>query len=57
MRGSTRNDTTERACCEVVPRVQLNLLLGPHCAKFVRHCFVCEASIAFYRSMVGLIVG
>ena len=56
MRGSARNDTTERACREVVSRVKLNLSLWLQCAKFVCHCVVCEALIVPYRGLFGLLV-
>jgi hypothetical protein len=56
VRRPTRDDTTNRACCEVVARVELDLLLGLQLTEFVCHCVVCEASIARYRGAVGLIM-
>lgn len=55
---STRYDTTDRACCKVIARVKLNLLLGLQLAEFVCHCVVCEVSLAAYRGdgVVSLIM-
>jgi hypothetical protein len=46
VRGPARDDAAECACCEVVARVQLDLLLGLQGTKLIGHCVVCAVSIA-----------
>ena len=52
MRGPAGNDAAECACCEVVARVQLDLLLGLQGTKLVGHC----ASVRFQLLVVVLFV-
>ena len=52
MRGPAGNDAAECTCCEVVARVQLDLLLGLQGTKLVGHC----ASVRFQLLVIVLFV-